>query len=255
VKNFWITGLLILVVSFTSFAGGQAQAKPGQRQFARGRYLIQSNCVDCMGGNRAGMEEGIREIEEALKAGYPNQKTAYRLLLNAYDDLATYTEKDPPAHQAYAEKRSEVLKKLVDLSPRDPEVLKTYAESLQNPKEKAAVLAKVVQLNQNLTDARYELGLITAQQGKTAAGIQMVEEAIVRQSNPDSSRTYVQGLINLLDEVRCPLPDAEQWNTKLNEAYEKAIQGTGDPAALSDFKKDFLEAVGKEPCTKVPQKD
>jgi tetratricopeptide (TPR) repeat protein len=208
-----------------------------------------------MGGNRTGMEEGVRDIEEALKAGYPNQKAAYKLLLNAYDNLATYTEKDPPAQQANSEKRSEVLKKLVALSPHDPEILKEYAESLQNPEEKAEVLAKVVELNPNLTDARYELGLITAQQGKTAAGIQMVKEAIAGQSNPDSSRTYVQGLINLLDEVKCPLPDAEQWNTKLNEAYEKATQDNGDPAALADFKKDFLEAVGKQPCTKVPQKD
>src|SRR2546423_27412 len=132
-KNLCITGFLILVFSCASFATGQAAAKPGQKQFARGRQLVGSNCVDCMGGSRAGMEEGIREIEAALKAGYPNKKTAYKLLLNAYSELATYTEKDPPAQKAYAEKRSEVLKKLVEISPRDAEILKTYADSLQDP--------------------------------------------------------------------------------------------------------------------------
>jgi hypothetical protein len=128
-KNFWSIGFLSLVVSFTGFASGQAATKPGQKEFARGRHLIQSNCVDCMGGGRAGMEQGIQQIENALKAGYPDKKAAYKLLLNAYSNLATYTEKDPPEHQAYAEKQSEVLKKLVELSPKDPEVLKEYADS------------------------------------------------------------------------------------------------------------------------------
>jgi hypothetical protein len=254
-KNFWSIGFLSLVVSFAGFASGQTAVKPGQKQFVLGRKLIQSNCVDCMDGSQAGLEEGVRQIEEALKAGYPNKKAAYKLLLNAYANLDTYTEKDPPAHQAYAQKRAQVLKKLVELSPRDPEVLKEYAESLQDPSEKAAVLAKVVALNPNLTAARYELGLITAQRGKIAEGIQMVEDAIAHQGDPDSLRSYVQGLINLLDEVKCPLPDAEQWNTKLNEAYNKATQGAGDPAALSDYKKGFLEVVGKQPCASASKTD
>jgi hypothetical protein len=247
-KNFWSIGFLSLMVSFAGFASGQAAVKPGQKQFVLGRKLIQSNCVDCMDGSRAGMEQGIRQVEEALKAGYTNKKAAYKLLLSAYSNLDTYTEKDPPANQAYAQKSAQVLKKLVEISPQDPEVLKLYADSLQDPDEKAAVLAKAVALNPNFIAAKYELGLITAQKGKTGTGIQMMEDAIARQGDPDVLRNYVERLINLLDEVKCPLPDAEQWNTKLNEVYDKATQGAGDPAALSDFKKSFLEVVGKQPC-------
>jgi hypothetical protein len=254
-KTFWSLGFLSCVLGFAGLAFGQAAVKPGQKQFAHGRHLIQANCVDCMGGSRAGMEQGIREIEEAIKAGYPNKAAAYKLLLNAYMDLDTYTEKDPAAHQAYAEKRNQVLKKLVEMSPRDPEVLKSYADSLQDPDEKAAVLTKIVALNPNLPDARYELGLITARKGKTVDGIQMVEDAIAHQGDPDAMRTYVQGLINLLDEVKCPLPKAEQWNTDLNRAYDKATQGAGDPAVLADFKKSFLEAVGKLPCASASKRD
>jgi hypothetical protein len=262
-KNFWSIGFLSLVVSLAGFAAGQAAPKagqkaapkPGQKEFVRGRHLIQSNCVDCMGGGRPGLEEGIQLVESALKSGYPDKKAVYKLLLNAYSNLATYTEKDPPAHQAYAEKQSETLKKLVELSPKDPEVLKEYADSLQNPDEKAAVLAKIIALNPNLTSAQYELGLITARKGKTADGIQMVEDAIAHQGDPDSLRNYVQGMINLLDEVKCSLPDAEQWNTKLNEAYDKATQGAGDPAVLSDFKKGFLEVVRKQPCASASKTD
>src|SRR6476646_11470146 len=132
-KNFWSIGFLSLVVSLAGFAACQAAPKPGQKEFARGRQLIQSNCVDCMGGGRPGLEQGIRQVEAALKAGYPDKKAAYKLLLNAYSNLATYTEKDPTAHQAYAAKQSEALKKLVELSPKDPEVLKEYADSLQDP--------------------------------------------------------------------------------------------------------------------------
>jgi hypothetical protein len=254
-KNFWSIGVLSLVVSLAGFAPGQAAVKPGQKQFARGRQLIQANCVDCMGGNRAGMEEGVRQIEAALKAGYPNKRAAYKLLLSAYGDLATYTEKDPPAHQAYAEKNAQVLKKMVELSPKDSEVLKLYADSVQDPEEKARVLAKIVEINPNLLDARYELGLITTRKGKTAEGIRMVEDAIAHQANPDSLRNYVQGLINLLDEIKCSLLDAEQWNTKLNEAYDKGTQGAGDPSALPDFKKGFLEVVAKQPCASASKAD
>jgi len=78
-----------------------------------------------------------------------------------------------------------------------------------------------------------------------------VEDAIAHQANPDSLRNYVQGLINLLDEIKCSLPDAEQWNTKLNEAYDKGTQGAGDPDVLSDFKKSFLDVVGKQPCARA----
>jgi hypothetical protein len=246
-KIFWSLGLLSLVVGFAGFAVGQA-VKPGQEQFARGRDLVESNCVDCMGGARAGMEQGVRQIEDALKAGYPDKKAAFKLLLNAYSELSTFTEKDPPAHQAYAEKRAQILKGLVEISPQDPEVLKEYADSLQDPDKKEAALTKIIALNPNLSDARYELGLITTRKGKTAEGIQMVEDAIVHQGDPDGLRNYVQGMISLLDEVKCPLYNAEQWNTKLNGAYDKAIQGAGDPAALSNFTKSFLDAVRRQAC-------
>lgn len=89
VENFWITGLFVLVVaSSTTSVKGQVQAKTVQKQFVSGRQLVKSNCIDCTGGTRAGMEEGIRAVEEALQAGYPDQKAAYKLLLNAYDELA-----------------------------------------------------------------------------------------------------------------------------------------------------------------------
>jgi hypothetical protein len=250
-KHFWSIGILNFVVAFAAFGFGQTSVKPGEKQFSEGRQLIQANCVDCMGGSRAGMEQGIQEIEEAIEAGYPNKTATYKLLLNAYTELDTYTEKDPPAHLISTEKRNQVLKKLVEISPRDPEVLQSYADSLQDPDEKALVLAKMIALNPNLTDARYELGLITARKGKTTEGIQMVEHAITHQRNPDAVRAYVQGLINLLDEVKCPLRDSEQWNTHLNQAYDEATQGVGNPAALVNFKKGFLEGVGKQPCASV----
>jgi len=107
------------------------------------------------------------------------------------------TEKDHRRTGLYAEKQSQVLDKLVAGSPRDPEVLQLYAESLQDPDQKAAVLAKIVAFNPKLTDARYELGLITARKGKTAEGIQMVEDAIAHQGNPDSLKELRAGLINL----------------------------------------------------------
>src|SRR5712672_3154231 len=51
--------------------------------------------------------------------------------------------------------------------------------------------------------------------------------AIACQADSDVMRNYVQGLINLLDEVKCRLPDPEQWDTKLNRAYDKATRRSG----------------------------
>jgi hypothetical protein len=65
----------------------------------------------------------------------------------------------------------------------------------------------------------------------------------------------VQRLINLLGEVKCPLPDAVEWNTKLNQLYDKATQGARDPVIFLDFKKGFLDAVGKQPCDSASKLD
>jgi hypothetical protein len=247
-RHYLSLGILSLVLCAAGLAQETPKASPAQKHFALGRKLIQANCVDCMGGGRAGVEQGVSEIEEALKAGYPNKRAAYRLLLDAYLTLSTYTEKDPEAHKTYAEKQTAILKTLIELSPRDPEVLQSYADSLQDPEEKARILAKIVEVDPNRTDAKYELGLITAHKGKTAQGIQMVVEAIARQGDPEVLRTYELGLIALMNDVHCPMPDAERWNKELNQAYEKATQGAGDPTAVSDFKKRFLEVVEKQPC-------
>lgn len=240
-----------LVLCNAGFVSCQSKPRPGQKHFATGIGLIKANCVDCMGGSRAGMEQGIREIEEALKEGYPDQRAANRWLLDAYNELATYTDKDPAAKKTYAEKYTETLKKLMVLSPRDPQILQFYADSLQDPNEKAPVLAKIVELNPNMSGARFELGLITAQKGKPAAGIQMIVDAIMRQGNPDELRNYVQRLIVLMDDLRCPVPDAAQWEKEMFQAYDKATIGAGDPAAMPDFRKRFLEVVRKQPCANV----
>jgi hypothetical protein len=67
--------------------------------FEHGRELIQANCVDCMGGNRAGLEEGIKEIEQPIKAGSVQKKEGYQLLLDRYANLLTYSENAPAAHR------------------------------------------------------------------------------------------------------------------------------------------------------------
>jgi hypothetical protein len=54
-KCFWSIGFLIVIASFAGVASGQSVEKPGQKHFARGQVLIQSNCVDCTGGGRSGI--------------------------------------------------------------------------------------------------------------------------------------------------------------------------------------------------------
>jgi len=71
---------------------GAAKAhEDGGSHFAAGKKLIQENCIDCMGGTRAGLEHGITEVKNALTGGYPERKAAYELLADAYAEMVTYS--------------------------------------------------------------------------------------------------------------------------------------------------------------------
>lgn len=245
-----------ILAALTVFFGGvtacvaqsHENANPANKQFVHGKHLIQNNCIDCMRGSRAGMEEGIKEVEAALSAGYPNKKAAYKLLEEAYANMTTYTDKDPQRHEIYLAKQSEIAKKLYELAPEDADALQAYADTLPENEEKMKVLKRITEISPNRTDAKYELGLLTARKGNLSKGLELIEAAIQRQANPEVILTYVQGLLNVFDEHGCPLPEENQWLQKSNDAFVKSTSGAGDPQALPEFKKQFLDAVKKHNC-------
>jgi len=167
-KNLRSVRFLVLIVSFAGFAASQTAVKPGQKEFVGGTDFDPVQLRGLHGRKPGRTRTRSPPDRRSAKSRVSDKNAAYKLLLSAYANLATYTEKRPPAHRAYAEKQSQVLDKLVAGSPRDPEVLQLYAESLQDPDQKAAVLAKIVAFNPNLPTPGMNWGLITARKGKTA---------------------------------------------------------------------------------------
>ena len=97
-----LTGFVFAVTSgFAQAAKSTVKQTPAQ-QFAHAKELIENNCIDCEGGTRAGMEQGIQEMKQAIAGGYQDKAAAYKLLDNAYANMDTYTEKDPKENAAYA---------------------------------------------------------------------------------------------------------------------------------------------------------
>jgi len=87
-KNLRSVRFLVLIVSFAGFAASQTAVKPGQKEFVGGQISIQS--MRGLHGRKPGRTRTrSRQIEEALKAGYPDKNAAYKLLLSAYANLAT----------------------------------------------------------------------------------------------------------------------------------------------------------------------
>jgi hypothetical protein len=233
-------------------SGIQAKAKKpdetAAQHFEKGKGLIESNCIDCMGGTQAGMEQGIREIEAALQAGYRDHKAAYQFLSDAYAHMTTYTEKDPEEAKAYSTKRAQIDRKLFELYPDDPEVLQRYESTLQNDAERMVILKRLVKIKPT-PDSKFGLGYLLMKQGNVNEGLPLVRNAIATDSNAEAVLSYVGGLIGLLDEARCPLPEANAWQQQAATAFEKATYGAGDPNAMPEFKKIFLAAVDKVNCT------
>lgn len=83
---------LSLVATIFMVSPLRAQNTPADH-FARGKRLIEDNCIDCMGGTQQGEEDGIRELEMALQAHYEKPVDVYKLLADAYANMSTYVEK------------------------------------------------------------------------------------------------------------------------------------------------------------------
>ncbi len=252
--------ILHLALSLTVMASGfmcLAQTKhlsPAEQHYLRGKKLIESNCTDCNGGNAAGMEEGIHEVEAALTDGFTNQIAAYKLLSDAYNAMSAYTESDPKKSDIYSAKQVEIDRKLYELNPKDTRTALAYVHTLHTDDERVLILRQIVKDGPQdakavYQEASYELGLILVKgNAQYREGVTLVAETIAREEDAEAVRTYAGGLINAFNQRGCPLEGEKHWEDELNRAFNKAISGPGDPGAISSFKKDFAKAIDGHLC-------
>ena len=89
----FLVPLLAPWVSLCAIHQQPAKLPLQQRHYLLAKQLIEDNCVDCMGGTKAGMENGIQEMQAALATGFADDKAAYKLLADAYNAMTTYVRK------------------------------------------------------------------------------------------------------------------------------------------------------------------
>ena len=216
--------------------------------FARGKKLVEDNCIDCMGGTQAGEEEGIRELEMALQAHYEKPVDAYKLLADAYANMTTYVEKNQSESHAFRDKEYAVYRKLYQLAPDDEEVLTEYARTLAEAKEQILIYRKILSLNPKNADAKFSLGELLFQHDRIKEGMEEMRQAIMLDPNPESVRSDVQRVIGTLDQHHCPLKNADAFEQEVFKADAAATQGVGDPQPMAIFKKKFVAALGEHAC-------
>ena len=226
----------------------QAQTTPADH-FARGKKLVEDNCVDCMGGTQQDEEEGIRELETALQGHYESPVDAYKLLADAYANMSTYVEKKSESEsQAFRDREYGVYRKLYQIAPDDQQVLMDYARTLTESKEQIPIYTKVLSLNPKNADARFLLGDALLELNQVKEGVEQVKQAVLLEADPEGIRNYVQRLIEALEQHHCPLKDGAAYNREVVRAEEAATQGAGNPQPMVIFKKKFATALQQHIC-------
>jgi tetratricopeptide (TPR) repeat protein len=216
--------------------------------FARGKQLVENNCVDCEGGTQKGEEEGIRELEAALEAHSEKPVDAYKLLAEAYANMSTYVGKDETQARAFRNKEYDIYRKLYALVPEDEEVLMDYSRTLPEGKEQIPIFQKVLSVNPKNTNARFSLGELLFRENKVKEGLEEMKQAVALESDPESVRNDVQRVIEALDQHHCPLQNAAAYNDEVFEAETAATQGAGNPQPMVAFKKKFAAALEQHAC-------
>lgn len=245
VARSWIP-LVVTTILIVSSAQAQDAAAD---HFAKGKKLVEDNCIDCMGGTPKGEEEGIRELEAALQAHYEQPVAAYKMLADAYANMATYVQKDgEAASKEFCEKEYAVYRKHYELAPDDEEVLMDYARTLTEAKDQIAIDRTILGLNPKNADARFSLGELLLQQDNVKEGLEEMKQAVTLERDPEGVRTDVQRVIEALDRHHCALKNATVYNAEVSKAEAAATRGPGDPEPMAIFKKKFVAALEQHVC-------
>ncbi len=246
---------ILFVTALPSWSQTKSTPSPAGLHFLKGKRLIENNCIDCQGGTATGTEEGIREIQAAIESGYANRVAAYKLLSNAYANMATYVEKaGPKQSEEYWAKRADVQRMLYALKPKDPLIAEEYAATLKTDEQKIPVLRKTVEANPDKTAPAFDLGASLVRTGHYAEGLQFMENSVNKETDPEVLQNDLVVFIETLRIRGCPLENERQWTERIGAAFQKANAGTGKPAGMDEIKGQFLSTVKDHPCGKADTK-
>src|SRR5580765_3925110 len=205
-KNRFIS-LVVLVAGLQLGAIPQQTPKVsiGERHYLNAKRLIENNCIDCMGSTRAGMEQGIQEMQAALSSGFTNRKAAYKLLADGYNALTTFSGNDERERETFEQKEAEALREVFRMDPKDSEFATRYAATLKDEQEKVTILKSVAERDPSQTNAAFGAGMLLLSSNKPGEGIQFIRKAIANQRDPEAVMNYAGRTLDALEERNCPL--------------------------------------------------
>jgi hypothetical protein len=251
---------MVLLAGLHLCALSQQQSTPqqtrklsvGERHYLNAKRLITNNCIDCMGSTKAGMEQGIQEMQAALDTGFTKKKAAYKLLADGYNAMITFSGNDEKERENFEQKESEALGEVYRLDPLDSEFAVRYADTVKDNQEKLSILKNVAERDPKQADAAFGAGFLLIDRGESGEGLKLVSQAIANQKDPEAVANYAQRTLGLLQEKNCPFADADAWNQKFGDAADKATRGEGDPKPMLEVKKQFSEKLDKHTCKTNP---
>lgn len=225
-------------------------------RFELARSLIEANHYDSVGSTQDGMEEGIRQMKEAIRHNCSDQQRANVILAYAYVQMIHPPVPGSDAGKKLISERTELYRHLYRAYPDDLIILDLYASWVADEKEKFVVYSHIKDLNPGLPEPHYTLGLLLIKDGKIDSGIKEIGTWISLEKDPSSAGPYSDVVAEYLTEKSCTLPGAGTWMNRFMDTG--MAMDNGDPSirgqGIADFRKakqEFAAALNSIRCGEV----
>jgi hypothetical protein len=153
--------------------------RDAQGLFAEGKKAIEMNLGDAYGATRAKLEQGIAEIQEALRLGHPDRKGGEILIGRAYGAIAAgHVEMGSAEERAVRARAAEAYRAALDIDPSDLELRHDYAVMLNDPAERLHQYREIVRMAPNSGEARFAVASELISTGKEAEGARELIAAV-----------------------------------------------------------------------------
>ena len=180
----------LLIVLSTSALGQNGNL----RMFEAGKKLIEFNCVVCRNGSKADLEHGVELVNNALRGGFGDKVAALTLLADAYNNLSTYSERNPTEQRKYFELERDTYQNLSKLEPANPKHPYRYAQvgvelGLSN-EELLSEYRLALAADPKYPPAHFAVGTVLVKLGRQSEGIAELRSAF---AGADSTQISIFG--------------------------------------------------------------
>ena len=190
---------LVSLTAAVLLASPQAPRTPACEHFEKGAKLIQLHVYEAEGGTRAGVSEGVRELEAALDGGCPSREAdAFRMLGDAAWVYASQHAVSRQERRNFEWLALSSYRKYVTLRPDDSHARFTLAMMLRG-RESLKEVEELVRRDPNFAMGRLTLGRELVKRGNIRAGASHLA-ASARLFDPAQAEDYGDEVVELLEK-------------------------------------------------------